>query len=100
MSEAERRAAARKTVNFSVLYRTGLRRSQATLIDISLTGAVLESSLIIPRIGAIVRIKFEPPGQDEPISVNGRMVRYTTSGFAVEFLFLNRAIRQMIEGLE
>ena len=100
MSETELRSAARKTVNFSVLYRTGLRRSQATLIDISLTGALLESSLIIPPIGAIVVIKFEPPGQDEPISINSRVVRYTTSGFAVEFLSLNSETQQMIEALE
>ncbi len=100
MSEAERRAAARKRVNFSVLYRTGLQPSVAILANISLTGALLESSVTIPPIGAIVRIKFEPPGQDEPISVSSTVVRYTASGFAVEFLFLNRAMQQMIEGLE
>ncbi len=100
MSEAELRSAARKTVNFSVLYRTGLQQSKATLIDISLTGALLESSVTIPPVGAIVVIKFKPSGQDEPIPVNSRVVRYTTSGFAVEFLSLNKATQQVIEGLD
>ena len=100
MSEAERRPAARKTVNFSVLYRAGLQPSVAALVNISLSGALLESSVTIPPIGAIVVIKFELPGQDEPISVNSRAVRHTAGGFAVEFLSLNRATQQMIEGLE
>lgn len=102
MSEAELRAAARKTVNFSALYRTALqqRQSEATTINISLTGALLGSSGNIPPLEAIVVIKFEPPGQDEPISINSRVVRYTTSGFAVEFLSLNSETQQVIEGLE
>ncbi len=100
MGEAEPRAAARKTVDFSVLYRTGLQQSEATLTNISLTGARLESSVTIPPVGAIVVIKLKPSRQDEPIPVNGRVVRYTASGFAVEFLSLNREAQQMIEGLE
>ena len=100
MGDVERRAAARKTVNFSALYRTGLQPSVAILVNISLTGALLESSVTIPPVGALVVIKFEPPGQDEPISVTSTVVRYTASGFAVEFFSLNRATQQMIEALE
>ncbi len=100
MSESEPRAAARKTVSFSVLYRTGLQHGDATLTNISLTGARFESSVTIPPVGAIVVIDFKPPGQDEPISVHCRAVRYTASGFAVEFLSLNRETQQMIEGLK
>ncbi len=102
MSEAERRVAARKTVNFSALYRTALqqRQSEATTINISLTGALLGSSVNIPPLEAIVVIKFNPSGQDEPIPVYGRVVRRTTSGFAVEFLPLHSETQLMIEGLE
>ncbi len=57
MSDVERRGAHRKKVQFSVLCRTGLKQSEATLVDISLTGALLESA-ILPPPGMIVTIKF------------------------------------------
>ena len=100
MGDVELRAAARKTANISVLYRAGLHRGAARLVNISHTGALLEPSVTIPPVRASATIKFKPPGQDEPISIDGRVVRYTASGFAVEFLSLNRKTHQMIAGLE
>ena len=99
MSDVERRGAPRKKVRFSVLCRTGLKQSEATLVDISLTGALLEST-ILPPPGMIVTIKLAQLEQEEPIALTGRSVRYTSRGFAIEFLSLTEELRKLIDDLE
>lgn len=100
MGDDERRAAARKMVNFSVLYRTGLRQYEAVLVNISLTGALFECSTVVPPAGAIVLINFTPPEQGNPITLNGRVARFTPRGFAVQFLSVTEEIQQLVERLK
>ena len=100
MGDDESRAAARKMVSFSVLYRTGLRRHEAVLVDISLTGALLACSAVLPPAGAIVLINLTPPEQEEPITVSARVVRFTPRGFAVQFLSVTEEIQQLVERLK
>ncbi len=99
MSDVERRGARRTKVHFSVLCRTGLKQSEATLVDISFTGALLEST-ILPPPGMIVTIKFAQPEQEEPIALTGRSVRYTSRGFAMQFLSVTDELLTLIADLE
>ena len=100
MSDVEHRGALRKKVHFSVLCRTGVKQGQATLVDISLTGAQLESSAILPPPGMLVTIRVAQPEQEEPIALIGRAVRRTPRGFAMQFLSVTDELRKLIADLD
>jgi len=87
-------------VEFSVLCTTGLKQSQATLVNISFTGALFESSVIVPPPGAIVKVELIDRQDEKPTSVIGRVVRYTPRGFAIEFISISARLQQLIEELE
>ena len=97
----ERRAWPRKEVLLAVLTRSGLLYRDAVLVNISLSGALLESSSVSPHPGTIVQIKFAPPqsGSGAPIELKGRVVRYTSKGFAIEFLTITNELKQLVESV-
>ncbi len=74
------RSAPRKQVPFTVLCGTGLQEGSARLVDLSLSGALLESKFLKPERGRTVRIRFPS------FEVHGTVVRYTKGGFAIQFL--------------
>lgn len=74
------RSAPRKQVRFDVLCGTGLREESARLVDLSLSGALLESKFLKPDRGRTVRIRFPS------FEVLGTVVRHTKGGFAIQFL--------------
>ncbi len=82
----ERRAAPRKQVHFLVLCRSGIKQGSARLVNISLTGARLESTSIHPAAGAIVKVRLDSLELDAPIELKGKVVRHTGTGFAIQFL--------------
>ena len=71
------------------------------LVNISLSEAVLESSSVSPPPGTIVRIKFAPPqsGSETPVELTGRVVHYTSHGFAIKFLTTTKKLEQLVESL-
>lgn len=87
-------------MDFSVLCTTGLRQSQAKLVNISLTGALFESSAIVPPPGAIIKVELIDPQGQKPTSVVGRVARYTSGGFAIEFISISARLQQLIDELE
>ena len=98
---AERRAWPGKKVQLSVLCRLGLVDRAAVLVNISLSGAELESSTVSLPPDAIVRIKFVPPQSRSgtPVELKGRVVRYTSKGFAIEFLTITKELEQLVQRL-
>ena len=74
------RCAPRKQVRFAVGCGTGLHQDSASLVDLSLSGALLESRFFKPERGRTVRIRFPS------FEVLGTVVRHTKGGFAIQFL--------------
>ena len=97
----DRRTSSRREIQLSVLCRSGLVSRAAELVNISVVGALLESSSVSPPPGTIVRIKLTPPASDSgtPVELEGRVVRYTSKGFAIEFLTITKKLKQLVESL-
>ena len=81
----ERRVEPRTQVGLTVVFSFGLDRAQATLKNMSMSGALLEPASIRPEVGDIVTLFLEGKGDGEPETVNTEVVRHTKEGFAVVF---------------
>ena len=95
----ERRAEPRKQVRISVLCRSGIHERLGQLVNISLTGALLESSSVSPPPGTILRINFAPPQSGSAFELKGRVVRHTSKGFAITFLTITKELEQLVQRL-
>lgn len=82
---AERRSEPRTKVGLAVVFSFGLERAQATLKDLSTSGALLEPASICPEVGEIVTLFLDDGLHEEPESVRTEVVRRTSDGFAVAF---------------
>ncbi len=92
----DRRVAPRKQVHFLVLCRSGIRQGSAQLVDVSLTGARLESTSICPAQGMLVKIQLDSPELNAPIELKGTVVRHTVTGFAIQFLKVTHEILKRV----
>ena len=90
------RVAPRKQVQILVLCRSGIKQGSAQLVDISLTGARLESTSICPAQGMVVKIRLDRPELDAPIELKGTVVRPTPTGFAIQFLNVTQEILKQL----
>ena len=81
----ERRNEPRTQVGLAVVFSFGLDSAQATLKDLSTSGALLEPASICPEVGEIVTLWLETGRDEEPESVKTEVVRLTKEGFAVAF---------------
>ena len=88
----EQRWKPRKQVDLLVLCWSG---TPARLVNISLTGAELESPEIRPPAGALVKIELDSPA----IELKGKVVRHTDEGFAIQFRSVTKEVADWIDGL-
>ena len=97
----ELRTFPRKQVGIAVLCQSGVKQESAQLVNISLTGALLESSSVNPPPGALIKIKFAPPQLDSAtrIELKGRVVHSTSKGFAIKFLTITEELRELVKRL-
>ncbi len=95
----ERRFAPRKQAHFSVLCRSGIQNFAGKLVNISESGALLESEGNCPAVGSIVTIEFNSPELDKHIKLKGKVVRHTGSGFAIEFLGVTKELLELVGDL-
>ena len=65
--------------------------------SISLSGALLEKTSILPSLDAAVEIRFRLPNHDKPLALTGTVVRHSASGFAIQFTTSAEIIRQLFE---
>ena len=93
----EQRAQPRKSVNFRVLTASGEDQGEGTLIDISLSGALIESRTVRPRLGAPVKIVISTDRGSASVEIVGTVARHAQDGFAIEFAKTTRLIRRLVE---
>ncbi len=92
----ERRTAQRIQVQLSVLTRSGTVQRSTQLVNISVTGALLETTWAHPPLGALVKLLFESPEVDGPIKLTGTVARHTASGFAVRFQQVTKELLNLV----
>jgi len=92
----EQRAAPRKKVSLAVLCRSGAERGAGRMVNVSLSGALLGPASIRPEQEAAVRILFTAPGAGRATEVSGTVARHTETGFAIQFLAANDALREFL----
>ena len=92
----EQRRAPRKRAGLAVLCRSGGERGAGRMVNVSLSGALLESASIQPQLGAAVEILFTTRGAGKSTEINGTVARHTETGFAIQFLAANDALRELI----
>jgi hypothetical protein len=95
----ELRPLPRKQLQITVLCRSGIREGIGQLVNVSLSGALLECSVMSPPPGTIVTIQFLPRQSDAetPVELKGRVLRYTSKGFAIKFLTITKELEQLVE---
>jgi len=75
----------------------------AMLANISYSGALIENTSMRPEIGTpiVLFVYLKPPGDFEaatPFELNGRVVRHSPTGFAVEYEdSLDSDLRRMVD---
>lgn len=84
------RSAPRKQVRVTVLCGTGLHEGSAHLVDLSLSGALLESKFLKPDRGRTARIRFPS------FEVLGMVVRHTMGGFAIQFFRTTDKVKERL----
>ena len=92
----ERRSAPRKKVNLAVLCKSGEQRGAGQMVNVSLSGALLEPASIRPEQDAAVRILFTTPGARRATDLSGTVARCTDTGFAIHVLAANDALREFV----
>ena len=100
-SSQELRPFPRTQVRVGVLVRSGIHEWIGKLVDISLTGALLECSQVSASRGTIVKIRLVPPWSDPgaPVELKGRVLRFTSRGVAIEFVSITEELRQLVNSL-
>ena len=92
----QQRSAPRKKVSLAVLCRSGGERGAGRMVNVSLSGALLEPTSIRPQRGAAVKIVFATPGAVRSTELEGTAARHTETGFAIQFLGANEGLRQLL----
>jgi len=92
----EQRKDPRFKTRFDALYSLGREEGSAVLVDLSYTGARLESASIRPDPGTRVRLYvFVQPVQ--PFELLGHVVRQTDDGFAVALDGFDSDTRRLVD---
>ena len=66
------------------------------MVNVSLSGALLESASIRPEQGAAVKLVFALPGAGTSSQLRGTVARHTETGFAIRFLAANDVLRELV----
>ena len=94
----ERRIAPRKRIRSIALCRSGIQEGSGQLVNISLSGALLESNSIHPTRGRFVKIRFNAPEVRATIELTGTVVRETKGSFAIQFVKTTNELLQLLGG--
>jgi hypothetical protein len=94
--DPKRRSSPRKEVRLEFLCSSGLQKESTQLVNISLSGALLESRSLRPAEGSLVKISFEPPEVNAPFEITGVVVRTTQNGFAIQPLTVTNELVELV----
>jgi hypothetical protein len=92
----EKRVEPRKALSLPVLCQSGMETGSAQTVNVSISGALLESASLRPERGTLVKLVFLAPGSDTPRELIGTLVRHTETGFAIQFLVMEPAILELV----
>ncbi len=92
----ELRSHPRRLVEIPVVCGSGVEKGSAMMVNVSLSGALLENASIRPRRGALTEISFRRMDRDEPVRLIGTVVRHTGSGFAIAFATVSQALLELV----
>jgi hypothetical protein len=92
----EQRRAPRKKVSLPVLCKSGGERGTGWIVNVSLSGALLEPASIRPEQDAVVKLVFATPGADRLRESSGTVARQTETGFAIQFLAINTPLLELV----
>ncbi len=92
----EQRAAPRKQGRIAVLCTSGGEQGAGRMVNVSLSGALLEPASIRPEQGAAVKLVFASSGEGTSSELRGTVARHTETGFAIEFLVATDALRELV----
>ena len=92
----ERRTAPRKKVSLAVFYTSEGQRGAGEMVNVSLSGALLEPASIRPEQDAAVKLLFTTPGAGRSTELNGTVARHTETGFAIEFLAVSNPLLDLV----
>ena len=98
----EKRRAARFITALNAHYSAGPEEGIGVLTNISNSGALIEDSSVQPTVGSRVRIyvftePVDPLAPASPYELLGRVVRHSSSGFAIEYEDSDPEVRQLVE---
>ena len=103
MSEnIEKRRAPRFLTALNAHYSSSSEDGIGVLSNISFSGALIEGSSVQPTVGSRVRIyvftePVDPLAPASPYELVGRVVRHSSSGFAIEYEDSDPEVRRLVE---
>ncbi len=97
-----RRRHVRFTTALNAHCSTGREEGIGVLANISYCGALVEDSSIKPSVGSKVRVYIfvepvDPIAPASPYELVGRVVRHSSSGFAIEYEDTDLEVRQLVD---
>jgi hypothetical protein len=98
----EQRRCARYATALNAHYSAGPEDGIGVLANISYSGALIEGSSVQPIVGSKVRIYVftepaDPIAPASPYELLGRVVRHSSSGFAIEYEDADPEVRQLVD---
>ncbi len=99
---AEKRRHVRFTTALNAHYSSSPEEGIGVLANISYCGALVDDSSIKPSVGSRVRVYvFVEPGKQtapaSPYELVGRVVRHSSSGFAIEYEDDDPEMRRLVD---
>ena len=93
----EPRGAPRVRLLRHAYFAAGRVEGRGILHDLSITGACINEASPRVKPGIQIRLTFALREQDVPVGIWGKVVRKTETGFAVEFIRLDRSLRELLQ---
>lgn len=78
-------------------FAAGRVEGRGILHDLSITGACINEASPRVKPGTEIRLTFALREHDVPVRIWGKVVRKTETGFAVEFIKLDRSLRESLQ---
>jgi hypothetical protein len=92
----EKRKEPRFRTQFDALFSTGPAEGAGLLVDLSYSGAQIESASLRPEVGTVVRLYvFVQPVS--PFQIEGHVTRTTESGFALIYSIDDPEMRRLVD---
>jgi hypothetical protein len=98
----EKRRDSRFSVALNAHYSTGPEEGIGILSNISYSGALIEDSSVRPTVGSRVRVYVfvepaDPIAPASPYELIGRVIRLSSSGFAIEYEDPDPEVRELVD---